>query len=83
MLCYKQGLEDAWNAVNVLGAPDSACISNAEREYCRANGHVLAAIEILQLENGREELLTRLESMLIELRKPYNGLISPEEAARR
>jgi hypothetical protein len=80
---YKQGLADAYEAVNALGAPDSACTSAAELNYCRAIGDVLAAIEALQVEQGKDELMLKLETLLKDLRKPYNGFVSPAEASRR
>lgn len=40
-------LDLVWRAVDVLGAPDTACITNEERAYCRAIGDALAEIEKL------------------------------------
>lgn len=40
-------LDSAWRAVNVLGAPDSACTTPEERGYCQAIGDALAEIERL------------------------------------
>lgn len=40
-------LDRVWEAVNVLGAPDTACRTEDERAYCRAIGDALAEIEKL------------------------------------
>jgi hypothetical protein len=40
-------LDQVWAAVNVLGAPDTACRTDEERAYCRAIGDALAEIEKL------------------------------------
>lgn len=40
-------LDRVWAAVNVLGAPDTACTSDEDRAYCRAIGDALSEIEKL------------------------------------
>ena len=40
-------LDRVWAAVNVLGAPDTACTSDVDRAYCRAIGDALSEIEKL------------------------------------
>lgn len=40
-------LHEVWEAINVLGAPDSACTTDDERAYCRAIGDALEAVEAL------------------------------------
>lgn len=48
-------LNGVWSAVNVLGAPDSACTTDSERGYCQAIGDALAEIEKL---GGRDPILS-------------------------
>ena len=43
----RSDLDRAWRAVDVLGAPDTACTTAEERAYCRAIGDALAEIEKL------------------------------------
>lgn len=40
-------LDTAWENINVLGAPDTACTTDYERGYCKAIGDALAEIEKL------------------------------------
>ena len=40
-------MDRVWAAVNVLGAPDTACTSDEDRAYCRAIGDALSEIEKL------------------------------------
>lgn len=74
---YAQGLQDAWEAVNVLGGWAS---TDAERDYCRAIEDVLNSIEALQASQSAQVLIGRLEAMLADLRKPHNGFVAPKEA---
>lgn len=43
----QDNLDATWRAVNVLGAPDSACTTPEERGYCQAIADALAEIERL------------------------------------
>ena len=40
-------MDRVWAAVNVLGAPDTACTTDEDRAYCRAIGDALSEIEKL------------------------------------
>lgn len=40
-------IDQVWRAVDVLGAPDTACTTDEERAYCRAIGDALKEIEKL------------------------------------
>ncbi len=40
-------IDQAHEAINVLGAPDTACTTDYERGYCKAIGDALAEIEKL------------------------------------
>ena len=48
-------LDTAWAAVNVLGAPDTACITDRDRAYCQAIGEALSAIEALKSAPNAKE----------------------------
>lgn len=40
-------IDRVWAAINVLGAPDTACTTDEDRAYCRAIGDALSEIEKL------------------------------------
>ncbi|MDY8111120.1 hypothetical protein U0C82_18525 [Fulvimarina sp. 2208YS6-2-32] len=41
----REALRALWEAVNCLGAPDTACITDRAHGYCAAIGDVLELIE--------------------------------------
>lgn len=56
---YPDVLKAAWDAVNVLGAPDTACTTEAERAYCRAIDDALDAIDRVRREAVTPEFIDR------------------------
>ena len=50
-----EALDAAWAGVNVLGAPDTACITDRDRAYCQAIGDALSAIKALKSAPNAKE----------------------------
>jgi hypothetical protein len=74
---YERALKDAHDVVNSLGGVAS---SPSERDYCRGLDEVLWAIEALQAEHGTKKIEAQLEAILTQIRRPYNGFLSPQES---
>ncbi|RFC66487.1 hypothetical protein DYI37_03325 [Fulvimarina endophytica] len=54
-------LKALWERVNALGAPDTACMTDDAKGYCRAIGDVLAIIEGEIANEERREIRVELE----------------------
>ena len=52
----KDALQLAWQAVNVLGAPETARVTDFDKAYCKAIEDTLRTIEELQMETIRPYL---------------------------
>ena len=48
----KDALQLAWQAVNVLGAPETARVTDFDKAYCKAIEDALRTIEELQMGRG-------------------------------
>lgn len=48
MDAYVQALDDAFAAIDVLGAPPTAQVSDADRAYCKAIDDLLSEIDYLR-----------------------------------
>lgn len=70
----QDALRTAWQAVNVLGAPQTACTTDTDRAYCRAIDGALDAIEKLQMPRLRRMADERIARSRENLAKPNNGL---------
>ena len=53
---FKDALQAAWQAVNVLGAPETARITQEDKFFCEGIEGALQAIERLQTSIHREEI---------------------------
>lgn len=78
----EQALKDAWEAVNCLGASDSACADAADLEYCHGIGEVLALIEALEVAEPLSKDFANLGPMITKGGANVGRMVSKTMAKR-
>jgi hypothetical protein len=76
---YQRELARLYDLVNAQGGVPT---NDDGREQCRAIDDVMNAIEALQADTDQAALIAKLEGILAQLRQPYNGFVSPQEASK-